>query len=139
MLKNYLIITLRNIKRNKGFSFINITGLAVGMAACLLILFWVRDELSYNRFHENIDNIYLTAGERVNHRGEYFNNSPVPLAEPLRNDYPEILKVIRFQFRGAIIARYEEKIFNDWEGAYVDPEVFEVLLFLFKKGMQSLL
>jgi len=134
MLKNYLIITLRNIKRNKGFSFINITGLAVGMAACLLILFWVRDELSYNRFHENIDNIYLTAGERVNHRGEYFNNSPVPLAEPLRNDYPEILKVIRFQFRGAIIARYKEKIFNDWEGAYVDPEVFEVFTFPFQKG-----
>jgi len=134
MLKNYLIITLRNIKRNKGFSFINITGLAVGMAACLLILLWVRDELSYNRFHENIDNIYLTAGERVNHRGEYFNNSPVPLAEPLRNDYPEILKVIRFQFRGAIIARYKEKIFNDWEGAYVDPEVFEVFTFPFQKG-----
>jgi len=134
MLKNYLIITLRNIKRNKGFSFINITGLAVGMAACLLILLWVRDELSYNRFHENIDNIYLTAGERANHRGEYFNNSPVPLAEPLRNDYPEILKVIRFQFRGAIIARYKEKIFNDWEGAYVDPEVFEVFTFPFQKG-----
>ena len=134
MLKNYLVITLRNIKRNKGFSFINITGLAVGMAACLLILLWVRDELSFNRFHENIDNIYLTAGERVNHRGEFFQSTPVPLAEPLRNDYPEIAKVVRFQFRGEIIARYKEKIFNDWEGGYVDPEVFEVFTFPFQKG-----
>ena len=134
MLKNYLVITLRNIKRNKGFSFINITGLAVGMAACLLILLWVRDELSFNGFHENSDNIYLAVGERVNHRGEFFDTTPVPLAEPLRNDYPEIAKVVRFQFRGELIARYGEKIFNDWEGAYVDPEVFNVFTFPFVRG-----
>jgi ABC-type antimicrobial peptide transport system permease subunit len=134
MLRNYLIVTWRNIKRNKGFSFINITGLAVGMAACLLILLWVTDELGFNQFHENIDNIYLVVGERVNYRGEFFDTTPVPLAEPLRNDYPEIAKVIRFQFRGEIIARYGEKIFNDWEGAYVDPEVFAVFTFPFAKG-----
>jgi putative ABC transport system permease protein len=134
MFKNYLIITLRNIRRNKGFSFINITGLAVGMAACLLILLWVRHELSFNKFHENADSIYLVVGERVNHRGEFFQNSPVPLAGPLRNDYPEITKVIRFQFRGELIARYDEKIYNDWKGAYVDPEVFEVFTFPLLKG-----
>ena len=134
MFKNYLIITWRNIKRNKGFSFINITGLAVGMAASLLILIWVRDELSFNRFHENVDNIYLAVGERVNYRGDFFDNTPVPLAESLRNDYPEISKIVRFQFRGEIIARYKEKIFNDWEGAYVDPEVFEMFTFPFEKG-----
>jgi len=134
MFKKYLIITLRNIKRNKGFSIINITGLAVGMAACLLILLWVRDELSFNRFHKNAKSIYLVVGERANHRGDFFNNSPVPLAEPLRNDYPEISKVVRFQFRGDIIARYGEQIFNDWEGAYVDPEVFEVFTFPLLEG-----
>jgi putative ABC transport system permease protein len=134
MFKNYLVVTLRNIKRNKGFSFINITGLVVGMAACLLILLWIRDELSFNGFHENADNIYLAIGERVNYRGEFFDTTPVPLAEPLRNDYPEIAKVVRFQFRGEIIARYQEKIFNDWEGAYVDPEVFAVFTYPFFKG-----
>lgn len=51
MLRNYLIITLRNIKRNKGFSFINVFGLAVGMAACLFILLWVKDELSFIGIH----------------------------------------------------------------------------------------
>ena len=134
MFKNYLIITWRNIKRNKGFSFINIAGLVVGMAACVLIVLWVRDELSFNGFHKNIDNIYLTVGERVNYRGEFFDTTPVPLAEPLRNDYPEIAKIVRFQFRGEIIARYQEKIFNDWEGAYVDPGVFAVFTFPFVKG-----
>ncbi len=134
MLKNYLIITWRNIKRNKGFSFINIAGLAVGMAACLLILLWVRDELSFNKFHENAENIYLTISERVNHRGEFFNNTPVPLAEPLRNDFPEISKVVRFQFRGDITARYRDKIFPDWQGVYADPDVFAVFTFPFLKG-----
>jgi putative ABC transport system permease protein len=134
MLKNYLVITFRNIKRNKGFSFINISGLAVGMAACLLILLWVRDELSFNRFHENVDNIYLAISERVNHRGDFFNTTPVPLSVPLQNDYPEISKVVRFQFRDGIIARYEDKIFNDWQGAYADPEVFAVFTFPFLKG-----
>ncbi len=134
MFKNYLVITWRNIKRNKSFSVINITGLAVGMAACLLILLWVRDELSFNRFHENIYNVYLAVSERVNHRGEFFDTTPVPLAEPLRNDFPEIEKVIRFQFRNGIIARYENKIFLDWQGAYVDPEVFTVFTFPFLEG-----
>ena len=134
MFKNYLIITLRNIKRNKGFSFINITGLAVGMAACLLILLWVRHELSFNKFHDKADSIYLVVGERVNHRGEFFQNSPVPLAEPLKKNYPEIAKVVRFQFQSELIARYDEKIFNDWKGAYVDPEVFEVFTFPLLKG-----
>ncbi len=134
MLKNYLVLTLRNIKRNKGFSFINITGLAVGMAACLLILLWVRDELSFNRFHENIDNIYLAVSERVNYHGEFFDSTPVPLAEPLGTDFPEIARVVRFQFRNEIIARYGEKIFNDWQGAYADPDVFRVFTFPFLKG-----
>lgn len=134
MVKNYLVITWRNIRRNKGFSFINITGLAVGMAACLLILLWVRDELSFNRFHENIDSIYVAVSERVKYRGEFFGSTPVPLAEPLRNDFPEIARVVRFQNRTGMMARYEDNIFNDWKGAFVDPEVFEMFTFPLSKG-----
>ncbi len=58
MLKNYLITAIRNILRHKTYSFINIAGLAVGMAACLLILLYVEHELSYDRFHERVDRIY---------------------------------------------------------------------------------
>jgi len=53
MFKNYLKIALRNIKKQKGFSFIKISGLSMGMACCLLIFLWVQDEVRYNRFHEN--------------------------------------------------------------------------------------
>ena len=58
MFSNYIKITLRNILRYKGFSFINIAGLAVGLTSCLLILLWVQDELSYDRFNENAEQIY---------------------------------------------------------------------------------
>jgi len=134
MFKNYLVVTWRNVKRHKGFSFINIAGLAVGMAACLLIMLWVRDELSYNRFHKNADRLYLVVSERVNHRGEFYDETPVPLAGPLAKDYPEIAKVVRFNFRRNVIARHEEKAFTDWKGAYVDPEVFGAFTFPFAKG-----
>jgi ABC-type antimicrobial peptide transport system permease subunit len=134
MLKNYLVVTWRNVKRHKGFSFINIAGLAVGMAACLIIMLWVRDELSYNRFHKNAERLYLVVSERVSHRGEFYDDTPVPLAEPLRNDYPEIGNVVRFNFRENVIARREEKAFTDWKGAYVDPEVLQVFTFPLSKG-----
>jgi len=55
---NYLKIALRRLRRHKGHSFINIAGLAVGMAACILMLIWVQNELSYDRFHKNADQIY---------------------------------------------------------------------------------
>jgi len=58
MFKNYFKVAFRNIKRHKGYSFINITGLAIGMACCLLISLWVLDELSFNRFHDHADQLY---------------------------------------------------------------------------------
>ncbi len=58
VLKNYIKIAIRTILRHKGYSFINVVGLAIGMTCCLLILMWVLDELSYDRFHEHADHIY---------------------------------------------------------------------------------
>ena len=58
MLKNYFTTALRNIKRHKGYSFINITGLAVGLACCMLIFLWVNHEWSYDRSHKNVDSIF---------------------------------------------------------------------------------
>ena len=58
MFKNYFKIAIRNIQRHKGYAFINIAGLALGIACCCLILLWVQDELSYDRFHENAKNLY---------------------------------------------------------------------------------
>ena len=62
MLKNYLTIALRNIQKHKGYSLINIAGLAIGITVCLFILFWVKDELSCDRFHANLDQLYRVTG-----------------------------------------------------------------------------
>ena len=82
---------------HKGYSFINILGLAVGLACCIMIFLWVQDELSYDRFHENADDLYRVVTE-------YQKTEPVthywpvcaPLAPALDEEYPEIIKATRF-------------------------------------------
>ena len=66
MLKNYIKVAFRNLWRSKGFSFLNITGLAIGMASAVLILLWIYNEVSFDRFHKNRNHIYLAMN-----RGEF--------------------------------------------------------------------
>ena len=94
MLKNYLKIALRNIQKHKTYSAINIVGLATGMACCLLIFFWVQDELSFDRFHENVDNIYLVL------RGDTSGSMAVTsklLATALKQELPEVINSAYFK------------------------------------------
>ncbi len=70
MIRNFFLATIRNISRNKGFTFINITGLAIGLAASLLIMLWVQDELSFERFHRNAGNHLQGRGGPVLFRRE---------------------------------------------------------------------
>ena len=89
MIKNYLKIAFRNIIRHKAFSLINIAGLAIGMACGIFILLWVQNELSYDRFHKNADNIY-----RITGRAGDFNAAVNPAAMPpeLKAKIPAIKK-----------------------------------------------
>ena len=88
MFKNYFKIAFRNILRNKLSAVINILGLAVGMACFILIALWVQDELSYDNFHENKDNLYLLTIEHPNNILDY--NVPYALPYVLHSLYPEI-------------------------------------------------
>ncbi|GGB17278.1 ABC transporter permease [Puia dinghuensis] len=91
MFKNYLKVAFRNLWKNKGFSFINITGLAVGMASAILILLWIHNEVSYDGFHEKRDRIY-EAWNRAEFSGEMhcWNTTPRVLASALQRDLPEV-------------------------------------------------
>jgi len=133
---NYTKIALRKIKRQKGFSFINIAGLAIGMAACILILIWVQDELSYDRFHENADQIFRINTED-NSGGKTFllAGSPAPLGQTLMEEVPEVENFVRVQ------AGWEgwdphlgEKHFLQERLAAVDPSFFDIFQFPFIKG-----
>src|SRR5277367_3416263 len=96
MVKNFLKIAYRNIVRSKGFSIINISGLAIGMASAILILLWVQNELSYDSFYANSNRLYQSWNrDRGNDGIDCWNVTPKPLAPALKQDYPEIEKATR--------------------------------------------
>jgi putative ABC transport system permease protein len=132
MIKNYLKITLRVIKKHKGYSFINITGLAVGIACCILILLWVQDELSFDRFHKNHKQIFRTT---LNIKGQWMSSSPWALAPILKREYPEIRSATRYR-ENDLLFTYEDKSFYE-ETAFVDPDFFDIFTFPWVKGSQD--
>jgi putative ABC transport system permease protein len=129
MLKNYLMTAWRNIRRQKGYSFINIAGLAVGMAACLLILLWVRDELSFDKFHENYADIYLTIPE---FQGTKYYYNPLAFAKTFKQQYPEVLKIARF-YQWTALMKNGETVFNE-SGGLVDDDFLNIFTFPLLKG-----
>jgi putative ABC transport system permease protein len=136
---NYLKIALRKIKRQKGFSFINIAGLAIGMAACILILIWVQDELSYDKFHKNAAHIYRINTEDTS-GGKTFllAGSPAPLGQVLVDEVPEVMSFTRVQSGWSRWNLHlEDKRFLEEYLAAVDPTFFEIFQFPFIQGDPS--
>jgi ABC-type antimicrobial peptide transport system permease subunit len=135
MFKNYLKIALRNLLGHKGYSFINISGLAVGIAVCIFILLWVRDELSYNRFHKDINNLYLVATSHDHGTKKGIGDGAPPAVGPaLKNEYPEILNAARFRPPWAeFLVRCGDKSFTERIG-FADPEFYEIFSFPFIQG-----
>jgi len=98
MFKNYFKSALRNMARRKGYSLINIIGLAIGMACCLLILMFVNDELNCDNYNENADRIYRIAGSyRYGGRDFQFGTVSAPMAAALINEFPEVEDAVRFR------------------------------------------
>ncbi|MDX9848051.1 MAG: ABC transporter permease [Tenuifilaceae bacterium] len=137
MIKNYLIIAFRSLKRNLGFSLINIIGLATGMAAAILILFWVTDEVNYDRFHENITEIYRVY-EHQTYSGTddlLVYNTPGPLGPELKAKFANIKRVTRFTpvWRRIEISRDDDKWY-DSDGYFADQEALAIFSFPFIYG-----
>jgi putative ABC transport system permease protein len=127
MLKNYLMVAIRNLLRHKGYSFINIGGLAIGMACCILIMLWVVDELSYDAFHENADRLFrVTKSYEKEGEQKRFALTPAPLGPALKEQYPEIVNACRVIIAGNRMITYEDKSFSNDILAYADPEFLEM-------------
>ncbi|MDD3730926.1 MAG: ABC transporter permease [candidate division Zixibacteria bacterium] len=135
MLRNYLKFALRNIKRNKGYSSINIAGLAIGMACCILITMWVLEELSFDRYHENAERIY-----RVGHEltiGGISRTAPLvslPMAPAMVSEYPEVVNAVRFSKSGRTSVRYGDKVFYEEGILFADNSVFDIFSFPLVEG-----
>jgi putative ABC transport system permease protein len=133
---SYIKIALRKIKRHKGFSLINIAGLAIGMAACILILIWVQDELSYDRFHKNADQIFRINTKDTSGGTTFLQaGSPAPLGPALLEEVPEVENFVRVQAGwGRWNLHLGDKRFREEYLAAVDPAFFEIFQFPFIKG-----
>ncbi|MEX2567714.1 MAG: ABC transporter permease [Cyclobacteriaceae bacterium] len=129
MWKNHIKIAWRNITRSKGYAFINIVGLGIGMAASILILIWVQFEMSVDRFHENADNVYAV-WRNTTMQGEVFtwDYTPAPYAPAMKEQFPEVREVAR-------ITEWDQQLLtvgahNFYEEAtFTDPGFFKLFSF----------
>jgi putative ABC transport system permease protein len=135
MLKNYLKVAFRNISRQKFYSFLNVLGLTIGIASSLLIVLYVQDEISYDKFHESGANIYR-ANLRGRMSGQEINVavSCPPMAAALVQEIPEVQSALRMVNTGSIIVKYENKSFNEQTVVFADSNFFQFFSFPLVSG-----
>lgn len=135
MFSNFIKTALRNLMRNKFYSAINIVGLAIGIASCILIMLYVQSEVSYDKFHEKADRIY-----RVNLFAMLSDddiNQPVtnpPLARVMQNEIPEVEEAIRLTNFSQPVIRHNDDVFNETKWYFTDPNFFKVFSAPFING-----
>ncbi|MCP4727949.1 MAG: FtsX-like permease family protein [bacterium] len=135
MFKNYLKITFRNILKHKGYSTINILGLAIGMACCILITGYIGYELSFDKYHENSKNIYRAASY-LSYSGREMENAvnPTPWGPQLVEEFPEVLSCVRFFDEVKIVASNGKDSFFERNAIFTDNSIFEVFSFRLLEG-----
>jgi len=132
MLINYLKIAIRQFKKQKSYSIINIAGLSLGMVCTIIIFLWVQDELNYDRFHVNSNELYRVVSEE--NSGRMWTVTSIPVAPTLKKDYPEIINSTRCNPTFNLITKGDKKF--DEKGAFVDPSFFQMFSFPFLEGNQ---
>lgn len=138
MLRNYFKIALRILVRNKGYSFINISGLAIGLAAAMLIMLWVQNEVSYDRFYSNTDRIYkMHSREHYNGQTDVWQNTSSLMAPELKASFGEVEETSRFRVVFFLVKAGEER-FND-PGAFADPSFLTMFDFPMTHGDRNAL
>lgn len=126
MFKNYIKVAFRNLLRQKGYSSLNIAGLAIGLACAFLIALWIRDELSYDRFHESGDRLYRVM--RHVYSGDDIRTSDAVtynIANVLEEEYPEVENVTVITYRVNLVMNRGEIPVREW-GIYASPAFFEI-------------
>src|SRR5215218_5912957 len=141
MIRNYIKIAFRNLAKYKFISFINLFGLTVGIACCLLIFTYIIHELSYDRYNKRAKNIYRVQRTFINPETGSINLALGTVAPPfaplLQNDFKDIKKITRFLSNGNTAFRYEEKRFNEKDVYFADENLFDVFDVNVLKGNPS--
>src|SRR3954471_16428611 len=136
MLKNYFKTGWRNLLKNKVFSAINVLGLAIGIAAFLLIINYLRFEYSFDDFNVNKDRIYRVPMivTETGGKPQKFAFTYPALAPAMKKDFPEVQEAVRFRRRFGVVQYDDNKIVENGTIYYVDPAVFNVFSFEFERG-----
>lgn len=127
MFKNYLKITLRNINRNKSYSIINVLGLAIGMACCILSYCFINDELRFDRFHKNLDEIFEVKGIVVFDAGTAATTTKAPLGPTIPEQFPEVISAVRMT-KTNLLVKYRNQVYEHI-GIAADPGFFKMFSF----------
>lgn len=133
--KNYLTIVFRNLKKQKTYSIINISGLALGLSVFLLIALWGTHEIGYDRFHEKAPFIYRV--NEIRHFPDdvkYSSRTPGPLSQVLKDRFPEVKESARFAWTGERVIRYEDRVYYENAIITADPEFLDIFTFPLIKG-----
>lgn len=127
MFKNYFKVAVRNLRKNSFYSFINIAGLSIGIAVCLIILLFVSNEMSYDKHFPNADRIYRLHSN-IKFGGNHWNMiyGPAPMAAKLASDYPEVEAAIRFRERGSYLVKREKENIKENNVIWADKDFFKV-------------
>ncbi len=135
MIQNYFKIGIRSLTKQKFYSLINITGLSVGVACCILIMMFVGHELSYDRYHDKVDRIYQL-GFAGKFQGNEFAGATVgaPTGNIITTNYPEVETFVRFKQSGNIMMKKGDKSFREEKVLFADAPLFDVFSFDLIKG-----
>jgi len=135
MFKNYLLIAIRSFRRNKVYTLLNVLGLAIGIAVCILLFLWVQNEISYDRFNINKDRIYSVIQKGIWNNDEEYGNYTIPyILTPLMHEiYPEIEEHVRLRTLSSRMIQYEEKTFFE-DILLTEPALFRIFSFDLIKG-----
>lgn len=135
MFKNYLKIAFRNLRKHKGYSVINIAGLAIGMACCALIMLYVQHESSYDRFHQHADRLYRVALDAgIGGRFVKSATTSAPMAATLVRELPEVENAGRFWPVNRVLVSHGEKRFYEDNLIYADGRVLSMFSFPLVQG-----
>lgn len=138
MLKNYFKTAWRSLVRGKSFSIINILGLSVGMAGAILIMLWLQNEISFDKFHKNKDRLYEVYGlTTMEGKLSTINQTGQPLAPALKQDLPEVEAATRFAGVNSFLFTAGDKRLTGIEGGFADPSFLEMFSFPLAEGIQS--
>lgn len=135
MIKNYLKVAIRYLFRNKSYTAINIAGLTIGMTGAILILLWLQNEISYDKFHKNKDRLYEVFG-LTTVEGKLFtiNQTEQPLAPALKQDFPEVEATARIADDNSFLMTANDKRLTGIQGSFVDSSFFQLFSFPFIAG-----